>query len=406
MKRSVRQKHQPASPAIPCRVEKVVVVSGTQPQDVLSGRGGGREKNANPAFREFGQTRTNEIRQSRGEDAPITDRDRKEIVDDWLRDHPDCRFLKRVWIDAGREEGERKINELALDLNRQAKKKKKKKSDRVQGDDGWTTEQRKDTSQPSRGAAPSSSACDNSRSDEFAPDLQQDMVDCGEPMLCKRPKLYHMETGHKGYNHPAGASDTSLDIHHNSIDKDDGVFAGLAVVPKIMEARTAVEGPLDGWDFAPNLFDYWYDPIIALGLSPCSLQGMTADGYIHNLLSIKPPAPLSPDNDYIDLGVDAFGHNLSVRSVDTDDWDSIHDSSAHGSLDGRILWIHHHSMPGMSYSLSFGSSGPLNPSNADINVDLGATIDGCRLALLVLVVSARWVQCGWRSRKRDIAKSA
>jgi hypothetical protein len=111
----------------------VVVVVIDKSKDVVSGRG--RDGSANAAFRKFGHAKIEEIRQLRGVDAPITDTDQKEIVDDWLDRNPECRFLKQVWIDAGREEGERKIKEFASDLKRPAKKLKEGES---QGSGGPT----------------------------------------------------------------------------------------------------------------------------------------------------------------------------------------------------------------------------------------------------------------------------
>jgi hypothetical protein len=417
-------------------VEKaVVVVSATQPQDVLSGRGGGREKNANPAFREFGQTRIKEIRQSRGEDAPITDRDRKEIVDDWLRDHPDCWFLKRVWIDAGREEGERKIKELALDLNRSAKKKKKKKIDQVQDDDGSTTEetqQGKETSRAPHGAAaPSSSTCDSFRSDKFAPDLQQDMVDSGEPMFCKRPKLDHdMESDHEGHNHPAGTSDTSLNVHHDSIGGEDGVFADLAVVPTTEEARTVVEGPLDGWDFAPELFDdieflyevpeppvalnpyiyLTYDAMTALGLAACAvpnglfsgkelydqLRKTEFDG-VTGLVRFDPTTSTRRDKFKFEVKNLIVSAEHEFRSAT-----SCIINFSNKTLDTRVEIHDLFMFPG-------GATTPVPPAalpppvHVALDVELGVVIVGNILAALVMVTSVGWMYWTWRNQVKNVS---
>jgi hypothetical protein len=106
----------------------VVVVDAPCMADVLSGRGPGRAGHANPAFRHFCNAWISDVQQLRGEDAPITDQDQDKMVDDWLQKNPNCRFLKRVWIDAGRDEGKRKAKEFVYDLGREKKKKKKREA--------------------------------------------------------------------------------------------------------------------------------------------------------------------------------------------------------------------------------------------------------------------------------------
>jgi hypothetical protein len=148
---------------------------------------------------------------------------RKEVVDAWLLKNPGCRFVKRVWIDVGRKEGERKVKEFESDLKKEAKKKMKK--------------------------------CESQDSNlaEIGPaDPERPMARAASLAARVLPTLNPLEelgANHRVEGAATEAKKSSLVIPGNS---ERGAFAARDATKSVLDPDSDVEG----WDEAEDLIDH------------------------------------------------------------------------------------------------------------------------------------------------------